>query len=63
MLVLSGKKGDRFRVTLNGVECWVVVAKLKPGSVRLGFDAPLQVRIDREVVTKMKGVPATTIRP
>jgi len=48
MLVLSRRRGERI-IMSNGVV--VTVIDMYNGVVRLGFEAPADVRIDREEVT------------
>ncbi len=44
MLVLSRKKGERIRV---GENVFITVIETRGDRVRLGFDAPLEVKIIR----------------
>lgn len=49
LLILQRKVRQRVRLLLpNGDEIWVVVAEIKNGKVRLGFQAPDNVEIMRE---------------
>ena len=47
MLVLGRQLYERIYIT---GPCWVTVAHISPGKVRLGFDAAPEVRIYREEV-------------
>lgn len=48
MLVLGRAKGERIRITVNGVMIWVTVTEIDRGKVRLGITAPREVVISRE---------------
>ncbi len=50
MLVVKITKGERIRVSVGGREVWVTVSSWGSGGVKLGFDAPRDVEIDREAV-------------
>jgi len=47
MLVLSGKKNERFMI---GDDVVVQVLGINGGQVRLGFDAPREIPIHREEI-------------
>lgn len=51
MLVLQGKKNDRFVI---GDDVTVTVVLTEPGRVRLGFEAPKSIGVDREEVRHRK---------
>ncbi len=57
MLVLTRKLGERIRINGDTV---VEVSRISSGEVRLCFDAPRTVRIDREEVhqQRLKTLPA-----
>jgi sRNA-binding carbon storage regulator CsrA len=47
MLVLTRREGDGIRLTLpDGTACWVKVLEVG-GAVRLGFDFPREIVIER----------------
>jgi carbon storage regulator CsrA len=48
MLVLGRKVMERVRIKLGDTVVWVEVADIDQGRVRLAFQAPPEVRIDRE---------------
>lgn len=49
MLVLKRRRNERVRLAWpDGRAVWVEVAGIDGGRVRLAFDAPWDVRIDRE---------------
>lgn len=50
MLVLTRYVQDRVFITYNGVRITVVVVEIDGNKVKLGFDAPADVRIHREEV-------------
>lgn len=54
MLVLTRKAGERLRISVNGVECWVTAWKIDRNKVYLSFDAPKEVMILREEVIPME---------
>ena len=55
MLVLTRKQGEKIRINDN---IYVTVSKVGHGKVRLAFQAPSEVRIDRlEVIEKREGDP------
>lgn len=54
MLVLHRKKGQ---VVVVGGIVRVAVLAIGPDSVRLGFEAPKDVRIDREEIAELWEVP------
>jgi carbon storage regulator CsrA len=47
MLVLSRKKGERVFLEVMGERIEVILIAIEPGRVRLGFDAPVWVKIAR----------------
>lgn len=51
MLVLQGKKNDRFVI---GDDVTVTIVLTEPGRVRLGFEAPKSIGVDREEVRRRK---------
>jgi carbon storage regulator CsrA len=60
MLILSRFPGQRVVVGEGPDAVVVTVAEVKPGRVLLGFDAPPDVRIDREEVRAAKNRAART---
>ena len=51
MLVLGRKVDERLRLTLpDGSVIWVMVCKVSGDGVRVGIDAPPDVRIEREEI-------------
>ena len=54
MLILSRKKSESIRIMLDGKEVVLTVLSQNPASVRLGFDAPQEVKILRSEL-KEKG--------
>jgi carbon storage regulator CsrA len=63
MLILSRFPGQRVVVGEGPGAVVVTVAEVKPGRVLLGFDAPPDVRIDREEVRAAKNRAARTRPP
>lgn len=47
MLVLSRKVGDAVELELNGVKVVATVVEVRGDKVRLGFEAPPEVSVDR----------------
>lgn len=55
MLVMSRQLHERIRIKLpDGRFIWVQVALIDRAKVRLAFDAPRDVQIDREEIAEMK---------
>lgn len=52
MLVLTRKDGERIIIKVGDTEIVVTVAELSNQFVRLGFEAPRDVIIKREELTK-----------
>jgi len=50
MLVVSRKQAERVRFDIAGVHVWLTVVKVDRGKVRLGFEAPPWVVIEREEI-------------
>ena len=48
MLILTRKKGEAVTITAGGQTIKVVVTQIRDGHVRLGFDAPAEVKIVRD---------------
>jgi len=48
MLILSRRPGEAIQLELGGVTVQVAVASVRGDVVKLGFDAPVSVRIMRE---------------
>lgn len=48
MLVLSRKRGERIQIDVHGVEITLEVVDFRGHKVRLGFEAPHDVKIIRE---------------
>lgn len=48
MLILGRRTDERVVVAGGGVEVVVTVVEIRPGMVRLGFDAPPEVTILRD---------------
>ena len=63
MLVLKRREGERVRIVVGAVEAWVTVYDIDRGHVRLGFDAPEEVVIEREEIIKAKGAGGADGRP
>jgi len=47
MLVLSRKLDERVVLTLNGVQVEIAVVRIGSNSVRIGVDAPVEVKVLR----------------
>jgi carbon storage regulator len=58
MLVLNRKEGQRVHI---GASVVVTVVQVRNGQVRLAFEAPPQVAIDREEVRRQKRHPKRSI--
>jgi carbon storage regulator len=55
MLMLTRRVGERIVMTLeDGRTIKILLSALKPGSARLGIDAPVTVIIDREEIHERK---------
>ena len=54
MLRLTVRSGERVLVEVGGKECWVTILATQAGRVMVGFEAPPDVRIDREKMVKMR---------
>lgn len=51
MLILGIETGQRIQVTVAGREFWIMLTEVRGSkNVRLGFDAPLDVKIAREAL-------------
>lgn len=48
MLVLSRKKNERIVLIHSGVEMVVTVADVKGDKIRLGIEAPIEVKVYRQ---------------
>lgn len=54
MLVLTGKTGDNILIGNAADEVTVTVLEVNGNQVRLGFDAPMHISIDREKIRQRK---------
>ena len=55
MLVMTRQRHERIRIKLPDGRCvWVQVALIDRTKVRLAFDAPRDIEIDREEIAEMK---------
>lgn len=63
MLSLGRRRQQRVRLKLGDVVVWVTATDIEPGKVRLGFEAPLDVLIDREELLPAADQYAATHRP
>lgn len=52
MLVLSRKRGEKVMCKVGGVEVAVTVIEVRGDKVRLGFEAPHEVKIFRDELLK-----------
>jgi carbon storage regulator len=51
MLMLTRQVGERIVMTLeDGRTITILMAALKPGSARIGIDAPVTIGVDREEI-------------
>jgi len=50
MLVLGRKKNERIRLTINDLEIWITVCDIHENKIRLGIEAPKDVKIQREEI-------------
>ena len=50
MLVLSRKVNERIIIDVDGVEIIICVCKMTRNRARIGIEAPLSVRIQREEI-------------
>ena len=48
MLALSRKRGEKLIIRTPRGDVWITVVGFSRGAVRLGLEAPPEVRIDRE---------------
>ncbi len=54
MLVLQRREGERLVIEAGGRTIFVLVAAMDGGRVRLGVEAPADVRVDREEVAVLR---------
>jgi carbon storage regulator CsrA len=56
MLVLARRQGEQIEVTVPGLDEPILITAIEvtPGKVRLGFDAPRNVAIDRGEIAEAK---------
>lgn len=50
MLILGRRRDEKIVVQVGDVKFTIQVTDIRPGSVRLGFDMPDEVRADREEI-------------
>ncbi len=62
MLCLSRKENERIRIRVPGVgDVWLTVLGWRGSEVRLGFDAPPAVKIERAEIVRPDTPPALKI--
>ena len=55
MLALTRKSGERLAIDTPAGRVWVLVVRVNGGKVRLGIDAPGDVRVTREELLARSG--------
>ncbi|RLA42868.1 MAG: hypothetical protein DRR06_13480 [Gammaproteobacteria bacterium] len=54
MLVLTRKEDEKIILDVGDIEIIICVCKMSRHRVQIGIDAPLEVRIQRQEIHKMK---------